>query len=355
MSRQTGADHVIALKIADVWGTAEALGADDRCEVESVEENRNPENLEANPIGSGRIMANDAQQGAITPTVTIEKLLHYNDASGAIICAFYGGESVVAQQSGTLGYCHSFYHNETFGSRFLTYARQYALSSVVEAATAIPTRLEWRFENTPDYARISTELLANDLLYEGTTNSFSTLENATTISDTERVVHTGAAEFLINGQASSALATPTDRLAITSLVFTEEKPMESAREFKGSTGNGEPLPSGDPPYVGTLTVTQKSADEVTFWARARAGTEHKASFQVAGTTISGGVTKRLTLYFPRLKLIEEPSNPISSAGSNPLTLTFKCLVASSVPSGMTDRYPHPVIINTKSSTWHSDT
>lgn len=354
MSRLTGADQTIAIKMADQWGTAEALGADDKMLVESIEENRSPENLEANPIGSGRIMSSDAQQGATTPTLSYEKLLGYNDAGWAPVVAFYGGESVTAQASGTLGYAHSIVHNETFGSRYCTYARQYVSQSVVECATFMPTRLSWRFENTPDYGRINVEGLGNDFLYEGTTNSYSTLENATTISDTELIVHTGAAEFLINGQGASALASPTDRLAITSFLLEEEKPHESAREFKGSAGNGEPIPNGDPPYSATLTITLKSADEVTFWSRARAGTEHKASFQIEGTTISGSVKKRLTIYLPRLKQIDEPSNPISSAGQNPLTVTFKCLVASSVPSGMTDRYPHPVLINTKSSTWHSD-
>lgn len=354
MARQTGADHVIAIKTADVWGTAESVGADDRCEVEGIEENRNPEELSANPIGSGRIAANDAQQGATTPTITLDKIMNYNDAGGALMAAFYGGESVVAQASGTAGYAHSFIQNETFGSRFVTYGRQYALNSVVEAATAAVTRLTYTAENPPNYVRMSAELLANDLLYEGTTNSFATLENSVTLSDTERVVATGAHEFLINGQTSSALASPTDRLSITSLVFEENKPMESAREFRGSAGNGEPIPSGDPPYEGTLTVTLKSVDEVTFFQRARDGIEFKASYKVTGTTIGAGVPKTFALYFPRLKLIEEPSSPVSSAGLNPLTLTFKVLVAASVPSGMADRYPHPVLINTKSTTWHSD-
>lgn len=353
MSRITGAEQVIAVKMADVWGTAETLGADDRAEFESWEENRNAENLEANPIGSGRIMANDAQQGAITPTITFEKLLHFNDVSGAIATAFYGGASVVAQQSGTLGYAHSLIHNENMGQRFLTTARQYCLQSVVECATAIPTRLSWTFDNPPNYARIAGEMIGNDLLFESTTNSYAVLET-TTISDTERVVATGAAEFLINTQAGPALATPTDRYAITSLVLEEEKPFESAREFKGATGNGEPIPNGDPPYTANLIVTMKSADEVTFFRASRAGTEYKASYQVEGTTISGGVKKRLTLYFPRLKLIDEPENPVTSAGMNPLTLTFKCLVAASVPSGMADRYPHPVFVNTKSTTWYAD-
>lgn len=352
MTRITGADGVIALRIADVWGTAETCGAGHRIEVESIEENRNADKLEANPIGSGRIAANDAQQGAISPTISGEKLIHFGDATGALICAFYGGESIVTQGA-TGTYAHSFVHNETFGTRYLTFARQYAANSILECATAIPTKLTWTFENTPDYGRLAFELLGNDIRYESTTNTYAILENATTVLDTERCVHTSASEFLLNGQAAAALSSPTDRVSITSIVFEENKPYESAREFKGSAGNGEPIPSGDPPYAATLTVVLKAAEEATYWQRSRDGTEYKASFQVTGTSV-GGVAKRLTLYFPRLKLIDEPSQPVSSGGLNPLTLTFEVLVASTIPSGMADRYPHPVLINTKNATWYAD-
>lgn len=353
MTKITGADGIAALKMADVWGTAEALGADDRFEFESVEESRSPENLEANPLGSGRIMANDSQQGATTPTINLEGLAHYNDAKNAALVCFYGGESVTAIGS-TGAYYHSILHNEAVNPRFVTYARQYATSSVVEAATAAVTRMVQTFNPPPDYARLSFDLLANDILYESTTNSYSTLENTTTISDTERVVGDPTDTFLINPQTAAALSSPGDRLAIQSLVFTEEKPQESAREYKGSSGNAEPFPSGSPPYVATLTITLTSVDDVRWFQKSRDGIEFKASFTLTGSLVSGSTYKGKTLYFPRLKLIEEPSNPISSGGINPLTLNFKCLVASTIPSGMTDRYPHQVITNTKSSTWYSD-
>lgn len=353
MGKITGADGIAALKMADVWGTAEALGADDRFQFESAEENRSPENLEANPLGSGRIMANDSQQGATTPVINLEGLAHYNDAKNAALVCFYGGESVVAIGA-TGAYYHSILHNEAVNPRFVTYARQYATSSVVEAATSVVTRMVQTFNPPPDYARLSFDLLANDILFESTTNSYSTLENSTTLSDTERVVGDPSDEFLINIQSGSALSSPGDRLAIQSLVFTEEKPQESAREYKGSSGNAEPFPSGSPPYTATVTIVLTSVDDVRWFSHARSGSEWKASFTVTGSLVSGSTYKGKVLYFPRLKLIEDPSSPVSSGGINGLTLTFKCLVASSIPSGMADRYPHQVITNTKSSTWYSD-
>lgn len=353
MSKITGADGVLALKMADTWGTAETLGADDRFEAESVEENRNPEALEANPLGSGRIMANDAQQGATTPTANIEKLLHFNDAGMAAVVAHFGGESIVTIGA-TGAYYHSILQNEAVTPRFVTYARQYVSQSILEMGTAVVPNLTFTFNPPPDYARMSFELLGNDIAYESTTNTYAILENNTTVSDTERIVGDPSDEFLINGQTSAALASPTNRLAITSLVLSSEKPHESAREYKGSSGNGTPFPNGSPPLTQTLTVTLQSAEEVTWWRASAAGTEYKASFTVTGSTIGGGISKGLTLYFPRLKLIEEPSNPISSGGVNPVTLTFKCLVADSVPSGMCDRYPHAVVTNAKSTRWYDD-
>lgn len=230
----------------------------------------------------------------------------------------------------------------------MTHAYQFTGGSIMEAASCAVTKLVASYENPPNYGRISLELLANDIIQEGTTNSYSAMQSLT-VADSERVVGYPDDEFLINFQSAGALSSPTNRLAIKSFVATYEKPQEHTREFKGSLGNSEPVPNGDPPFMCTLAITLSGLDASTYFQRARENAEFKAQFSLTGSLIAGGVYKKIVRQFPRLKLVKDPVYSVSSAGINEVTLEFKALVASSVPSGMLSTYPATLITNTRSA------
>jgi hypothetical protein len=343
----TGADTVAALKVGTTFGTAATFAAGDRYEFENLDAGRNPEELAASPKGSGQIMANESQQGAISPTITIEKLEHFNDAGTAAEAVFFGNEGVTNVHTGQ-AWTHSIICSDTFNNSYLTHAYQFTGGSIMESASCTPIRLTATYENPPNYGRISLELLANDIIQESTTNTYSAMQSLT-IADSERIVGYPDDEFLINIQSSGALTSPTHRLSVKSLVATYEKPQEHTREFKGSLGNGEPVPVGDPPFMATLAVTLSGLDASTYFQRAREGTEYKASFTLTGSLIAGGVYKRLVRQWPRLKLVQDPTYSVSSAGINEVTLNFKCLVAASVPTGMLSVYPATLVTNTRSN------
>lgn len=343
MTSITGAQSVITSKIGGTYGTANAVSMGDKMEVESLAFNRSPEELTANPIGSGNVMASDSQQGATTPVITVEKIENYDDSGTALEALFVGQDRVVNMGGGS--FMHSLIDTGTINSSFTTMAWQYAAQSVMEAASCVVTKLTHTYENPPNYGKVSIELLANDIIVESTTNSYANLAS-TTVRDSTRVVAQPTAEFLINGQSGSALVSPTHRYAITSLVSTRTKAQSSPREFKGSSGNGQPIPTGSPPYEATLTVTLKSLEDVTFFRAARAGTEYKASFTITDTTLIGNGNYRMIVrHWPRLKLVTDPEYGLSEAGINPLTLNFKCLVATSNPTGMISTYPYALIQN----------
>lgn len=341
----TGADTVAALKVATTFGTAATLAAGDRYEFESLDAGRNPEELTASPKGSGQIMANESQQGAISPTIAISKLEHFNDAGTAAEAVFWGGEGVTLIHTGS-AWTHSFTCADTFNNSFVTHAYQFTGGSIMEAASCAVTKLTVEYKPN-DYSRVALELLANDIIQESTVNSYSAMQSLT-VANSERVVAFPDDEFLINIQSGSALATPTDRLGtVESLVITYEKPQEHTREFKGSLGNGQPVPSGDPPFAASLTVTLSGLDASTYFQRAREGVEYKAMFTVTGTLLAGNAYNRIIREFPRLKLVKDPVYSVSSAGINKVTIEFKCLVAASTPTGMLSTYPGVKITNGK--------
>jgi len=348
MTYITGANTYIALKVASTFGTAGSVSTGDKMEVESLSQSTNPEELTANPIGSGNIMANDSQQGATAPSISIEKIEHYNDAGVAAEAVFFGTNNLNLAATGA--YTHSFINNTTFNSKYLTAAMQYAASSVMEFPSCIVSRFAANYSNPPDYGRISMDLLANDRLHTGTTNNYAALA-ATTIADSDRVVLEPSDELLINLAADGALTTSTHRVTCQSVSIELVKEQLAPREIKGSTGNGDFLPVGSPPFSGTVTVVLSKLEESTWFDRAVNGTECKAQLTITGPLITGSTYKKKVRCFPRLKLIQDPEYSLSSSGVNTVTLVFKCLVASSAPTGMISTYPYTLTTNTRSTSY----
>lgn len=347
MAEITGADTKIALKVASTFGTAVAVSTGDQMEVESLNQSTNPEELSASPIGSGNLMQNDAQQGAVSPSIDIEKIDYFNDAGVAAEAAFWQGESVM--NMGNSAYTHSFMRS-SFNQKWVTLAHQLGSNTAAEFASCAVTRVQVTYENPPNYARKSLSLIANGRDTDPSTNTYNVLQS-TTLADTERVVLQPDDEFLINTQGGSALASPTDRVAITSLVVEYIAEQDFAREIKGTAGLGEPFPSGNPPFDTILTVTFRALEDATYFNAAEDGTEYKAQLTVTGSLIGGSQYKKWVRCFPRLKIIQDPQYNLTSPSLNPHTVIFKALAASSAPSGMWSVYPYAMVTNGKSTAY----
>lgn len=353
---KTGSDTVIGIGTATTWGSASTLGSGHRIEVESLTHSENPEELAATPIGSGEQMANDSQQGANAPTVNIDKIAHYNDGAVNAWATFFGTDTTTSLGSG--GYIHSLIHNEVSDWRYTTLAFQGFSASTqggFEFPTCVTTRLGFTAAEPPNYVKNQIDLLANNRL-EGTSgamqNSYGNLDVNVTMADTERVVLQQDDEFWINSQSGGALSS-SDRLVIKSASWELTKERGFVKEIRGSgaTGNSTPIFTGNPVFAGTLTVELRSMSDATYFDAAAAGTEYKARLTITGSLIGGSIYKKLDVYFPRLKIIEDPQYNLSDAGYNPLVITFKCLFAPTVPTGMADRYPYILLTNSKSTSY----
>lgn len=350
MGAITGAQAKMGAKLASTWDTATTITTGDQLDGVTIAVNENAEALKVPPIGSGLSMLSATDRGNIAPSVSISGPASYNSPTMVGQAVFFGGASVQALGGGA--YCHSIYNNLN-RNLFLTigYQAHSATAGAVEIPTASFQKLTVKQENPASYAEVTLDGLGSQVKIASTTNTYATLA-AATAADSTRIVFSFASEFLINAQAGGALASPGDRLNITSAILELEKPEEFALEAKGATGNGVPVATGDFPFTGKLTVTFRTLADFTFITAHQAGTEYKASLTTTGATIGGGNAYTYQYNLPRLKIVESPDVGLAEAGNNSLTVVFECLVASSVPTGMLAAclgYPYMRVINARST------
>jgi len=347
MADITGGDVVIGFKVGSVFETAVACGASDRLEVLNITHGENAEELSTNPIGSGTPMLNDAQRGGTDPRIEFTKRLHYDDAANAALALLYGTDTVVNMGSGA--YCHSLTLNETRFSKFGTLAIQPTTTEVMEYPSCSPAKATITMPQPPGYVDLAMTLLGNKLELASAVNTSATMSNLT-LANSNRMVADQADYLWINAIGGSTLSS-SDKLNFTNLVFDHEYQIAANREYKGSAGNGQFLVAGDPPLSYTLTFTLKNLADLTYFTAMQAGTEYKAHFRVRGPLIGGSQYYQMEVYIPRMKIITDISRPLNSSAYNPTTLTFMCLVADSLPSGMTRLTPYLNLYNTKSAAY----
>lgn len=351
MPEITGANTPVGVKVSTTFGTASTITTGDKFIFESMTPDYGGEVLQANPLGTGDIMTQNAQKGAFSPKWSGTHLCGYNDPGWAIAGQFFGGCSVV-QAGATGAYHHSILTNEIQNQRFVTVAAGIAGQSVMETASAVVTRLVISGSTPPAYTKMDFELLGNDLTTASTTNTWATV-NAATLASANLSVFDPTSEFLINAQAGGTLTSPTDRVVCTGFTAEFLRPQQHAREAKGSAGNTVPIATNDIPLQVNLTVTFRGLQDsaYAYLAAYNAGTEYKASVTNTGAVISGIYSETLQLCLPRLKIVEPPTFSISNAGNNEFTVKFRSLVATSNPTGMIDVYPYIRLVNTRSTAY----
>ncbi len=341
----SGARTVLGCKIAPTFGTAIACTTGDKMEVLALTHGENAEELQTSPIGSGDLGPSDARRGATSPTISLEKNLHFAGPEMAIHRQFFGTENVSSAGAGS-AFTHSFIFNEYQNASWLTTAFELASATgaVAEYQSGTVTKLGLNAENPPNYTKMSADILSNALITTGQVNAITSLD-AITMETTQRVIFQPSDEFLLNAQATGALTSPTDRINVTSVQFEITKDQSHVREAKGSTGNGQPVLSGTPPLNWMLTVNIARNADMTWFTAMQAGTEYKGQLTITGPQISGAVFYKYVLMLPRLKLVADVKYDLSSAAINPITLVFKGLVASAAPTGMLDVYPSVIVTN----------
>lgn len=352
MTALTGANTDLILKLGSTFATAVQGGAGDKMTVRGFNRGLSPEVLRAAAIGSGLSMDNDAARGSETSRPTFTKDLWYDGPGNAATTQFFGGESLMNMGSG--GYMHSWMFNATANLLYATIAARMHSSAAMEYASAAITKLGYGVK-TNNYIEQSIEALANDEISTGTVNTAASLLAATLPTVTKKVVPRAADYFLLNAQAGGALSTSTDAVGILEANVSFDRSQDPAFEIRGASGIGGFIDAGDPPFVASLDILLKNLVDFTYFTAADSATEYKAAIQVQGDLIGGSIYYKYIINFPRLIIVEDIDYGLQNPGFNQPRIKFKPLVASSVPAGMWDIYPHVGVINTKSTLYRTVT
>jgi hypothetical protein len=352
MAAITGAKKVIALGgLGSTFGTAQALGAGDRMEVESFNDSENTTELTANPIGAGTVMQTTSERGETAPSANIEMLAGYNDAGVNAIAQFYGTDTVSTLATGV--YQHRFTIDEDFNEHWLTLAHLATSDEVIEYPSCAATRLGFT-ANPNDFLRLAIDLLGNDQITDqGDVENDDTDLAATTIADPTRVVVRPVNSVLINEASDGALDSMTDCHAVTSLVIEKLKPQEFVQEIRCADGNSEPESAEGIPFQATVTLNFKNMESLDWIDAHKDGTEFKLSFEVLGPNITPGNPYAYRIFIPRFKVIAPVDAPTNSAGRNAMSVVGTVLKAASNPTGMADSYPYMEIVNARATAYVS--
>lgn len=342
MAAKSGANSGIILKPFLVFDTPTAPGANDKIRIDSEAFSRNTTELTEAPVGGQVIMKTSSEIGDDDPGGTITKTLRTDDAFNAAIMNFFGTETVTTVTTGV--YEHSAVANTTSIVNYLHFAKETDSANVEEYWNTLMTDLSLEF-NPNDFVKATGTFKSSKRLITGTTATTANIAAATeptnynfVFRDTDYVWY--------NAQAGGALS-QSDVLAVTQASVSLTREMEYVDEAKGVAGKSAPRVAGEPPFMGSVTLTMKEKDGLTFWTAHDAGTEYKMTLRVSGPTISGAFKHSFKIDFPRLKVVTEPTYNLSSASVNPYTVTFQCLAATAAPTGMNSVYPMVALMNGK--------
>jgi hypothetical protein len=332
--------------VSDSWGTAKSVT--EKLVVESMSWNENPEKLESAGIGSGGLMSDNMQRGAISVSGQIQMRVGYGNGFPLILAQFLGTSGTPSEQNvGEGDYLHTMTMNSTLNNVFLTIAVETSSTTVVEFPSVAVTQIQISADSAPNYVNATIDFLASEAKTSGVTNNNAALD-ALTLTDTELSLIDPADSFQINAQAGGALS-GSDKLDITSYSLTLNRPQEFAREIRGASGNGEPIQTDK--VTGSLAINLKQLDDNTYLTAAQSSTEYKCLLSFDGSQIASGDNKSFTFYVPRMMLIETPSYELSSPGLNGYGINFDILEAASNPTGMGDTTPYNELTNTRTTAY----
>lgn len=349
MPALSGKQKKIGIATGSTFGTA--VAATNLIPVDNFTMSKGSSRLEDNPAGINYAMLEDVDFGNINPSASIAMKLGYNNHWPFFAAQMFGTSPAPTEQTvGQGDYLHVMTLNiTTLNAKYLTLAELSTSTLVREYPSAVVTDLVVNFNAPRSYVTSDISMLGNNLVLNSSTNTNAAGVGVGTIGTLNQAILELADSFLINAQAGAALSSPTDKVNITGLTVTYSKPQRTIPEAKGSVGNSDFVADGN--FSCLLAVSFKQLDDFTWFNAQAAGTEYKAKIIVDGAQIGTGLNNSLTLFFPRLKIVEDPEHNITGPGIDPQTVVFEALQATASPSGMSSVYPYLELVNTRSTTY----
>ena len=350
MAPITGNEAKLAIIKASTWGTAVAAGAGDLTRVNNYSPTESVTTLEGNQLGAGLGMKTTSERGNVTDDATVDMVLGYENKGDVILASFLGDpQAPVEQTLGEGDYLHKIFASTNLHDNgFLTIVEKVTTTETIEIPTAAVSSISISHEEPTSEVVLSASMLGSGKDLASATNPVATID-ASTLSNNIKVLLKRESYWLINSQSSGALSTGTDLICPLSATIDLERPMIIRN--KPCNTSASPIPGSDGFLQGTLSLTLENLEDLDFYTGALNETFYKALLHVEGAQIGAGVTRKFTIYFPSLKLLNSPERSLSEAGDNPVTLSFEILAASVTPTGMDSERPYVEFINTRSTVY----
>lgn len=345
MASITGVNGTAAYKIATTVGTAVAVGAGNKLKAE-ITPDFGSDILQPRQIGSGATMIQSAPRGNYKPTLKLAMDAGYRNCMDNIIAQFMGTAAAPSEQTASQGdYKHTITASSVINAKYGTLVFEDSSATVQEYPTTCTQGIEISLDDSPGILQFNADLLATSVTLAGTVNNNAAVQ-AATATDVEVIAFDNSDLFRLNTNAGAGLS-GSDNLSITGFKLNLTKPQSIKSEIKGAAGNSAPLSDGM--LTGTLSITLKELADHTFYTYWQNETALKCSLNIQGTQIGSGVNRAITIYIPKMLLINEPKYAHTQPGVNPYTMNFQIIEATANPTGMTSKQPYFEIINNLST------
>lgn len=348
MAEITGSDAIVGFKPASTYMTAVQCAAGDGFGHNGLSQSLNAEKQSSSALGLGYGAPNDMRQGAISPTASINGTPTFNDGWANIISSFYGTATVSAEITASQGdYTHTFSYNKT--RVFGTLAAESSTTTVIEYPSAFVQSLT--VTGRPNqYLQVQADFFCGDREEATSVNTNANLASVNQTDTEEVYVAYDSSYFWVNAKSGSTLSS-SNEVQVTEVIINLSRPLSTQPLIGGDNRVAQPRSSDL--YTGTVQVTFETLQDHAYFTAARNSTAYKGLFGVEGTQIGTGLNKSMIFYFPHLKVVDDPRYDNTSAGVNPLTVTYDVLAVSSAPSGMSKTRAYAELTNERSTRYFS--
>ena len=329
-----------AKKSAQIWGTAEAMGAGNGLLLESDGGlSRTQPYLPALEADTPFVMEGDL--GPIDPVDFAPAFtMRYDPGQlGALIAQLFGNAG--ASSPVGAGFAHVFdWDDENYGE-FCTFAVERP-SKIFEVASAKPYALD--FNIADGFLKGSISLRGDALINTSAVNTLTQIDALTYADRGNRVKFSDLTVYMLS-QASVSEPDSSTKLELSDITLHFERPHDSPHAAGGASII-EPAENGHSIITVELTFPRMNTVNNLYFADFIAETEKKMYIWFYGEYISGGAGQQyqVMFYYPRLRIIEidYPFDDIV-----PGRIKFQAEKTSSLAAGFGHHTPYLRIANTQ--------
>lgn len=277
----------------------------------------------------------------------------YQNGFDRILAQFMGTASAPAEQTVAEGdWLHTLTFNSVSNEHFGTFAYESSQTDVVELVSTFTESISISMGEVGQPLEYTASLVSSEAEFSTPVNTNADLASLVFVND-DIIVPTCATTFrikTINDDGLDTALASGDQVDILSFDLEMERPLEFVFE---ATGGACSFPTESGFLSGTFTVTFKlhTSNTVLSYQNWVDNDKYAADIVFTGTRIGAGVNRSFTIRMPKLHLVEAPDYPVTDAGFNEYTLTFRMIDSDNVIAGFTSNSTEFEFINERAGVY----